>query len=66
MLTVQKIQARVRAIKASADDFEKAHSLEDDLYCDTLQAIADGADNAAGLARAALKAASIRFQRACS
>lgn len=56
------VEERVALIKASGDD-EEQHGMEDSLYEDVLQAIANGAPNAADLAAAALKTKSISFSR---
>jgi hypothetical protein len=46
-----------------AGDPECAHGVEDDIYRDALRAIAQGTDDAAAIAREALKAADVRFPR---
>lgn len=43
--------------------YDEAHRLEKDLWRDVLQAIADGAENPADLAREALKSREIVFTR---
>lgn len=53
-------------IYAARDDDEHAHNLEDALYIDVLQAIANGAPNAAELARDALRTQDIDFSRCAS
>lgn len=56
------------AIRAEAEygDDDRAHTLEDALYVDVLRAIADGAGDAKQLAKDALKARDIAFNRWCS
>lgn len=63
MLTVEEIKKRISEIAALASDPEAAHGNEDELYADTLKAIADGADNAAELAAAALKCLDLTLDR---
>jgi hypothetical protein len=58
--------ALVEKIKACASDDESAHGLEDDLHQEVLQAIADGSNNAAELAKAALLTRDIDFARWCA
>lgn len=65
-MTVQDVLQRVKDIAAKADDDEVAHSDEDDLHQDVLRAISDGAEDAAGLAKAALKTKQISFARWCA
>lgn len=65
-MTIADVVARVDEIENASGDPESAHSLEDDLWRDVLQAIADGAPNAAGLAREALKTQDISFPRWCA
>jgi hypothetical protein len=65
-MTTEDIEAKISDIFRAAaiqDNFELAHSLEDRLRRDVLRAIANGADNAADLARAALRSSQIRFER---
>jgi hypothetical protein len=62
-VTVEEIRARVQEIKNLCDDNEAAHSLEDALDEDVLTAIADGAQNPAELARAALATKELEFER---
>ena len=66
-MTVEQIQERVRRIEATAQQNNaKGHQYEDDLYTDVLVAIAQGADNPAELARAALAATDLKFDRGYS
>jgi len=46
-MTKNEVKQRVKDIKDSADDYESAHSMEDDLYQDVLNAIAEGAEDTA-------------------
>ena len=62
-MTVDDVQARVARIDATADLVESAHKEEDRLYYDVLKAIAEGASNPAGLARAALATHDLGLER---
>lgn len=55
-MTEEEVRRRVAEIDEIADTDEKAHMEEDRLHCDVLEAIAAGAADPAGLARAALTA----------
>ena len=67
-LTMTEVLKRVEAIrKVAVNDDETAHSQEDTLHQDVLQAIADGrCDGPADCARAALETRSIEFSRWCA
>lgn len=67
-MTVEEVQQRVAEIHEMAEneDYEMAHSYEDDLYRDVLEAIAGGATNDFELARAALVTADIEFSHWCA
>lgn len=69
-LSLAHIQADLDAIRASAEDDEVAHSLEDTLHERVLQAIADDQFDhyytPAELAREALKSTEIKFSRWCA
>jgi hypothetical protein len=65
-MTVDEINARVDKIEAEMRDYEAAHGDEDKLHVDVLRAIAEGAPNAAELARAALRTTSLDFARYCA
>ena len=65
-MTIEEIQKRLQAIKDVKDDYEKAHSREDELWRDVLRAISKGADNAPELAKEVLKSRRIQFARACA
>jgi hypothetical protein len=65
-MTTEQVLLRVKLIQQSAGDDEYAHSMEDDLRRDVLQAIADGAPNVRELAAAALKTDEINFARWCA
>ncbi len=54
---------RVKEIRDSLPDYEKAHSLEDQLYLEVLQEAAKGNPEAYALARAALKSKKLDFER---
>jgi hypothetical protein len=69
-VTVQEIEARVHRIRAiarkeivSSSADAVAHAEEDELHRMVLRSIAEGAENARELARAALEATSIEFSR---
>jgi hypothetical protein len=62
-VTVETIQAAVKAIAEVADDPENAHGREDGLWETVLEAIAAGAPNAVQLATAALETVKIKFPR---
>jgi hypothetical protein len=66
MMTTDEVRARVAEIASTADDYEAAHSGEDRLYRDVLEAISAGAPNAAELASEALKSRELRFPRVCA
>lgn len=65
MLTVEKIKVRLAEIRSVADDDERAHIWEKDLWADTLRAIALHSDCPASraLAEEALKSQDIEFAR---
>lgn len=65
-MTTEEIQKRVAEIAAMSGDPESAHSAEDTLHQDVLQAIADGAAAPATLALEALKTWEIGFPRWCA
>jgi hypothetical protein len=63
-MTPEDVTERVLAISKMRDDYERAHSAEDDLRRDVLQAIALGnTTDPAGCARAAVASAYIKFPR---
>lgn len=66
MMTVADVKKWISRIKDVADDDEVAHTEEDRLHQEVLAAIADGAPNAAELAREALKTSKINFSRWCA
>ena len=65
-MTVEEVRRIVAQIADLDCDAESAHGAEDDLHEAVLQAIADGADNAAELAREALETRKIEFPRWCA
>ncbi len=65
-MTIEDVKKRIAAIREVKGDYEKAHSREDELWCDVLRAISKGADNAQELAQEVLKSRRIQFARACS
>ena len=62
-MTEQEVLERIASIRDKQSDDEAAHSREDELREDVLQAIADGADNAQALAKLALTTNDIVFCR---
>lgn len=63
-LTLDDVLRRVDAIRKMVGDDESAHSEEDDLHRDVLQAIADGrCDEPRACAAAALKTCELDFAR---
>ncbi len=66
MITLGTIQKRLEEIRACIDDPENAHSLENDLFLDVLEAISNGSSNAQELAEAALKSTELEFPRWCA
>jgi hypothetical protein len=67
-MDVSHVRQRVQAIADAAPDFEAQHSLEDDLFVEVLANIAITAtdDHAKALAKAALEAREINFERPCA
>lgn len=65
-MNIDQIRNRVRHIDNLRRDNEAAHSEEDTLYTDVLEAIADGSPNAAALAEEALRTKNIDFARWCA
>ena len=63
LMTLADIKARIKAIKACAHDAEKAHGMEDDLYRDVLEAIANDCLAPIVFAKEVLKAGKIDFAR---
>jgi hypothetical protein len=65
-MTVDDIRARVTVVRAWAidqEEYEKAHKAEVELWRDVLAAIADGAQPAAELAKAALESRFVDYPR---
>jgi len=62
-VNLNDVMERIAQIHADAGDDERQHELEDALYVSVLQAIAQGAPNAAELAAAALKTQDMSFSR---
>lgn len=65
-MDIGQVRNRVRHIHNIRADDEVAHAEEDSLHGDVLQAIADGAPNAAELASEALRSKGIDFARWCA
>jgi hypothetical protein len=63
MITVAGVEKRVAKIAKHQNDSEEAHSLEDRLYEDVLEAIAKGHPLARELAAAALGTKELHFPR---
>lgn len=66
MLTVEYVNKAVEYIEEIKGDDEVAHSMEDALRAEVLQAIADGHEDHQDLATAALKTENIDFYRWCA
>lgn len=65
-MTVSDIEARITAIRVwavDAEEYDKAHDIEESLWEDVLREIADGALDAPALARAALESRLVRYPR---
>lgn len=65
-MTIAEIKRRIAHIKSIRYDDESAHAAEDHLRADVLRAIADGAANAAAMAKLALTTDRISFERWCA
>lgn len=65
-MTYDEVTTEVIRIRQMAGDPETAHSAEDDLHQGVLAAIANGAENPATLAKAALATKDIEFPRWCA
>jgi hypothetical protein len=65
-MTIDDVRRTVVKIESVSDDDERAHGMEDGLHQDVLRAIALGATDPAGLARAALETQNIKFARWCA
>lgn len=63
MMTVEELRKRVEYLIENCGDDEGAHSNEDELRADVLQAIADGHPDAQELARLALRTSEADFSR---
>lgn len=67
MLSVKEVRELVEQIKSNASDDECAHSQEDSLYAQVLQAIADDdCEDPKACAREALATEAIEFARWCA
>jgi hypothetical protein len=66
MLTLKEVEHRIDAISAEQGDPEAAHGLEDTLYRDVLNAIADGHPDPAVIAALCLMTRHIDFPRWCA
>jgi hypothetical protein len=65
-MKVKDVIERVKAIELASGDCEIAHSMEDSLWGDVLQAIAQGAPHGDLLAEAVLATRNIEFPRYCA
>lgn len=65
-MTIEELKTRIEEIRRMSGDDEFAHSREDSLRHDVLTAIAEGATNAADLAKEVLKTSDIDFSRWCA
>lgn len=67
MMTLEEIEARLEDIERSAKDSEMAHGLEDDLYIDFVQHVAQmGPPELAEMAKAVLRSQQLDFPRLCA
>lgn len=66
MITPEEARAQVESLKRSRGDYEIAHSMEDTLRHDVLEAIAAGSPHAVELASIALETSDIKFARYCA
>lgn len=67
MITKEHVRACVSDIRSTAEDDERAHKLEDELYRNVLIAIAEGdCVDPAEIATEALKTCRIKFNRWCA
>ena len=66
MITVGDVEAEVQIINDIRGDDEAAHSREDRLRQEVLEAIAEGSEDAQDLATAVLKTSEIKFTRWCA
>lgn len=65
-MTLEDITKLLNRIEKCKRDDEAAHSLQDQLFEDVLEAISLGADNPSMLAKEALKVLNIDFERWCA
>lgn len=66
-MTVEQVRKQVEFIKSVAEDDEAAHSYEDELHQQVIQAIAAGkCENPRELALEALATRNIKFARWCA
>lgn len=65
-MTIADVEQKLSDIERIKEDDEVAHSNQDDLLAEVLLAIANGAPNAADLAKTAIKVFDIPFVRWCA
>jgi hypothetical protein len=65
-MTPEKIKQRIKEIEKIKDDDEQAHIKEDELWFEVLLAIAEGHEEARGLATEAIQTRFVKFHRWCS
>lgn len=66
-MTPDDVKQKVETIRASSDDAESAHSMEDELYENILTAIRDGTIvDAVKCCEEALKTKELKFPRWCA
>jgi hypothetical protein len=66
-MTLEEIKGRVLAIAEFADDDERAHNMEDSLYCAFITFVSNCDDNRlANMAEEVLKTKDIDFARWCA
>ena len=65
-MKIEEVRLRLDEIEYHKDDDERAHQLRDDLWCDVLASIAEGAGDARLLASVVLESEDIDFSRWCA
>lgn len=65
-MNIEEVSRRIHEIERKKHDDEAAHSMEDRLHRDALEAIAHGCENPRLLALLALESGDIEFARWCA
>lgn len=65
-MKIEEVRLRLDEIEHHKGDDERAHHLRDDLWCDVLASIAEGAEDARLLADVVLGSEDIEFSRWCA